>query len=232
MQSQGPGISEIKFNKGGLVPAIAQDWETGDVLMLAYMNKEAIEKTLSTGRAHYFSRSRDRLWLKGETSGHFQKVRSIYYDCDGDTILLKVEQKGVACHTGERTCFFRRLDKSSTGIEGGPSIISALYRVVLERKDASPDLSYVASLYADGLDKILEKIREESEEFIGASRGGSDKEIIHELADLLFHSLVLLGNKEIPLEKLFLELRERFGTSGIEEKRSRKEKEKVEIKDE
>jgi phosphoribosyl-ATP pyrophosphohydrolase/phosphoribosyl-AMP cyclohydrolase len=224
MQSQESNISEIKFNKDDLVPAIAQDWKTGDVLMLAYMNREAIEKTISTGRAHYFSRSREKLWLKGETSGHFQEVKSIYYDCDGDTILLKVEQKGVACHTGERTCFFRKFDKPSTETEEGPSIISELYRVVLERRAASPDVSYVASLYAKGLEGILEKVREESEEFIEASRGSSDKEIIHELADLLFHSLVLFGSKDIPLEKLFLELRKRFGTSGIEEKSSRKEK--------
>ncbi len=213
---------KIKFDEKGLVPAIAQDWQTGEVLMLAYMNAEAIEKTVSTGRAHYFSRSRNSLWLKGETSGHTQDVRAIYYDCDGDALLLKVKQTGAACHTGERSCFYRRLDPEGLpDTEAGPSIISELYKVICERKKASPETSYVASLYAGGTERILEKVKEESEEFIEASKSGGAKEMVHELADLFFHTVVALGEKDIPVERLYGELRRRFGISGIAEKRAR-----------
>jgi phosphoribosyl-ATP pyrophosphohydrolase/phosphoribosyl-AMP cyclohydrolase len=220
-------LSEIKFDEKGLVPAVTQEKATGEVLMLAYMNSEALEKTLSTGRAHYFSRSRGRLWLKGETSGNFQEVKEVYYDCDNDTILMKVEQKGVACHTGERTCFFRRLDggpKKETGTISGPEILNELYRVIIERKGARPESSYVASLYEKGLEKILKKVSEESSELIEASKGGKREEIVHEICDLWFHSMVLLGNTGIDLEDVFKELGRRFGTSGIEEKESRKKK--------
>lgn len=215
-------LSVIKFDDRGLVPAIAQDWQTGDVLMLAYMNKESVDLTISTCRAHYFSRSRNKLWLKGETSGHYQDVRALYYDCDGDTLLLRVEQTGVACHTGEQTCFFRRLDEGLADAEAGPSIINKVYKAILQRKAADPESSYVASLYAKGTDKILEKVKEESEEFIDAAKGCNSQDIVHELTDLLFHSFVLLGEKDIPIERLFMELNRRFGTSGIVEKRLRR----------
>jgi phosphoribosyl-ATP pyrophosphohydrolase/phosphoribosyl-AMP cyclohydrolase len=223
MQTQ--NLTEIKFDDKGLVPAVAQEKATGEVLMLAYMNREALEKTLSTGRAHYFSRSRGKLWLKGETSGNYQEVKEVYYDCDNDTVLMKVEQKGVACHTGERTCFFRRLDKGQKREPpSGPEILNELYRVIIERKGASPESSYVASLYAKGLEKILKKVGEESSELIDASRGGRSKEMVHEICDLWFHTMVLLGHTGIDLEEVFGELKRRFGTSGIEEKESRKKK--------
>jgi len=120
-------INTIKFDEKGLVPAIAQDYATGEVLMMAYMNREAIEKTLSTGKAHYFSRSRNTLWLKGETSKNFQELKAIYYDCDEDTILLKINQLGVACHTGKRSCFFRRLDKGEQE-PAGLAILAELFK--------------------------------------------------------------------------------------------------------
>lgn len=214
-------ISNIKFNEKGLVPAIAQDYLTGDVMMMAYMNKDALEKTLSTGRAHYFSRSRNRLWLKGETSGNFQEVKAIYYDCDEDTILLKINQIGAACHTGERSCFFRRLDMGEQE-PASLTILSELFETIKQRKNVSPEKSYVASLYAKGLDKILEKVKEESGELIDAAKGGKKQEIIHETADLLFHTFVLLGQNDIPLQEILNELKRRSGTSGIEEKASRK----------
>lgn len=229
-------IDEIKFDEKGLVPAIAQEASTGEVLMLACMNKEAVEKTLSTGRAHYFSRSRKRLWLKGETSGNFQDVESVYYDCDADAILLLVRQTGVACHTGERTCFFRRLDKKESrppmigfnpmiGFSPStPSVITEVYKVILERKKASPEKSYVASLYAGGLKKIAAKIEEEAKELIEAAEKKDKKEIVRELADLWFHTLVLLGYKDIDIEAVYGELSKRFGVSGIEEKKSREKK--------
>ncbi|MBI3397895.1 MAG: bifunctional phosphoribosyl-AMP cyclohydrolase/phosphoribosyl-ATP diphosphatase HisIE [Deltaproteobacteria bacterium] len=212
----------IKFDEKGLVPAIAQDYATGDILMMAYMNRKALEKTLTTGKAHYFSRSRDKLWLKGETSGNFQEVKVIYYDCDKDAILLKVNQIGVACHTGERSCFFRRLDKGEQE-RAGLKELAELFKTIEQRKKASPEKSYVASLYAKGLKEILEKIREESAELIEAAKGGKKKEIIHEVADLWFHTLVLLGQKDISLQEILNELKRRSGASGIEEKASRKQ---------
>lgn len=221
-------MSSVRFDEKGLIPAIAQDYFTGEVLMMAYMNRDALEKTLSTGRAHYFSRSRSKLWLKGETSGNFQEVKAVYYDCDEDAILLKINQIGVACHTGERSCFFRRLDKKSeeSGVRSQESanlnILSELFETIKQRKNASPEKSYVASLYAKGLDKILEKINEESGELIDAAKGGEKQEIIHETADLLFHAFVLLGQKQISLQDILDELKTRSGVSGIEEKAARK----------
>ena len=217
-------INIIRFDDKGLVPAIVQDSFSGEVLMMAYMNKESLEKTLSTGRAHYFSRSRNTLWLKGETSGNFQEVRAVYYDCDEDSLLLKVNQTGVACHTGERSCFFRRLDKG----EQEPAslmVLSELFKAIEQRKRASPEKSYVASLYAKGLDRILAKIEEESSELIDAAKGNTKTEVIHEMADLWFHTFVLLGQKDISLQEILNELQRRSGVSGIEEKESRKKKE-------
>lgn len=217
-------ISIIKFDEKGLVPAVAQDANTQEVLMVAYMNREALEKTLSTGKAHYYSRSRKSLWLKGETSGNFQEVKSVHYDCDGDTILIMVEPKGPACHTGEKTCFYRRLDEGAGFKPAGPKVLKELYRVLLERKNSPPEKSYVASLYAKGLPKILAKIEEESGELIEAAREKERADVLYEFCDLLFHSMVLLADKGIDIEEAFTELGRRFGISGIEEKESRPRK--------
>ncbi|MBI1910738.1 MAG: bifunctional phosphoribosyl-AMP cyclohydrolase/phosphoribosyl-ATP diphosphatase HisIE [Deltaproteobacteria bacterium] len=213
-------LSDIKFNEQGLVPAIAQDIFTSEVLMMAWMNKEALEQTLATGKAVYFSRSRNKLWLKGETSGNFQEVKSIHYDCDGDTILLMVDPKGPACHTGERTCFYRAMGES--GIKpAGPRVMTELFRILKERKTNPPEKSYVASLYAKGLPKILEKIEEESNELIEAANEKGRSDVLYEFCDLWFHSLVLLANQGIEIEEVFGELGRRFGISGITEKESR-----------
>lgn len=214
-------ISSVKFNEKGLIPAIVQDYATGEVLMMAYMNKEALGKTVSTGRAHYFSRSRNKLWLKGETSGNFQDVKAIYYDCDEDAVLLKVEQIGAACHTGERSCFFRRVDNGAEEA-AGLAVLSDLFKTIEQRKKAAPEKSYVASLYAKGIDAILEKVKEESSELIDAAKDNKKGEIIHETADLLFHTFILLGQKNISLQDILNELKRRAGVSGIEEKASRK----------
>lgn len=213
-------ISSLKFNDQGLVPAIAQDIRTGEVLMMAWMNAEALEKTISTGKATYYSRSRNSLWLKGETSGNFQEVKSIRYDCDGDTLLLLVEPKGPACHTGERTCFYRAIGSESPR-PTGPSVLSELARVLEERKQADPKSSYVASLYAKGLPKILAKIEEESGELVEAAAIKDNSQVLYEFCDLLFHSMVLLSQKGIAMDEVFSELARRFGISGIEEKNSR-----------
>lgn len=233
-------LPDIKYNANGLVPAIAQAEGSGEVLMLAYMNPEALEKTVTTGRVHYWSRSREKLWQKGETSGNVQELVSIKYDCDLDTLLLTVRQTGPACHTGEKTCFFRTIgnkegdgedkgDAKKTGTpevaatctSEGPSIITDLYGVVLERKHEDPEKSYVAGLYSKGIQKIAAKIHEESAELIAAAKKEDKKEITHELCDLWFHTLVLLGKEDIPIEDVFTELRRRFGTSGLDEKASR-----------
>lgn len=217
-------ISVIKFNEQGLVPAIAQDIATGEVLMLAWMDREALEKTLETGKAHYWSRSRARLWLKGETSGNFQEVRSLRYDCDGDTVLMLVEPKGPACHTGERTCFFRRLDRKGPVPPEGARILDELFEILKKRKEAPPEKSYVSSLYSKGLPRILEKIEEESGELVEAAREKTRADVLYEFCDLLFHSMVLLADRGIEMNEAYAELGRRFGISGIEEKNSRKDK--------
>ncbi len=212
--------SIIKFGPDGLVPAIAQDSETLEVLMLAYMNRAALEKTLSSGRAHYWSRSRKTLWCKGETSGNFQEVRGVHYDCDADTLLLTVKPAGPACHTGENNCFYRAL-KEGAKRTGGPGVLKDLYEVLKSRKGGDPKESYVASLYDKGLGAIIAKIEEESAELKAAAEAEGPKELIHEAADLWFHTLVLLAHKGARIEEVFGELERRFGTSGHDEKRSR-----------
>ncbi len=214
-------ISKIKFNADGLVPAIAQDAETLEVLMLAYMNSEALAKTLSTGRAHFFSRSRGALWLKGETSGNYLGVKSVYYDCDADTLLVQVTPMGPACHTGERSCFFTRLSGEAKAVSPGPSILRELSGVIESRKAASNEKSYVASLLSKGLPKILDKIQEESDELIEAAKEKGDRDVVHEAVDLWFHTMVLVSARGIKTDELWREFKRRFGTSGIDEKDSR-----------
>jgi len=215
---------DLRFDANGLIPAIAQDVQNGQVLMHAYMNAEALARTRETGLAHYYSRSRQRLWRKGEESGHVQRVREILYDCDADTLLLKVDQEEAACHTGNRSCFFRELP--STGIASGetsdrrfdPStvyvglgVLADVYGVILDRKAHAPEGSYVASLFAKGRDQILKKILEESAEVLTASKDGDRKQLIYEMADLWFHALVLLAEHDVRPEEIAQELGRRFG---------------------
>lgn len=216
-------LEKIKFDALGLVPAITQDAVTGEVLMLAYMNKESLEITLRDKKACYFSRSRQELWLKGDTSGNYQEVVSMYYDCDGDTILMRVRQIGVACHTGKKTCFFNRLDTSTEEEQSKYTdpIMTELFEIIQDRKGQDPKSSYVASLYDKGLPEILGKVKEESGELIEAATKKDNKETILETADLLFHVMVLLSEKNIDMQNIYDEFRKRFGTSGIDEKNSR-----------
>lgn len=217
-------IDGLKFDDRGLIPAIAQDAGTLEVLMMAYMNKESLDKTISTGKAHYYSRSRKKLWLKGETSGNFQEVNALFYDCDADTLLIMVNPLGPACHTGERTCFYRSMDGNSAVVKGvsGKDVLTNLEKVLQQRKSADPAKSYVAGLYSKGLAKILEKVKEESGELIEAATVKEKKDIVYELCDLWFHTMVLLTYKDIGVKDALAELARRFGTSGIEEKESRK----------
>ncbi|MBI4573889.1 MAG: bifunctional phosphoribosyl-AMP cyclohydrolase/phosphoribosyl-ATP diphosphatase HisIE [candidate division NC10 bacterium] len=218
-------VSEgLRFDAHGLIPAIAQDAENGQVLMHAYMNAQALRLTLETGLAHYYSRSRQRLWRKGEESGHVQRVRAVLYDCDEDTLLLKVDQAVAACHTGNRSCFFRELHDAGEAAPEGPdrrfdpgsvysglAILAELYGVILDRKARPPEGSYVASLFAGGRDRILKKVLEESAEVLMASKGADRRQLIYEMADLWFHTLVLLANHDIRPEEITQELGRRFG---------------------
>ncbi|NPA55052.1 MAG: bifunctional phosphoribosyl-AMP cyclohydrolase/phosphoribosyl-ATP diphosphatase HisIE [Epsilonproteobacteria bacterium] len=224
-------MSEIKIEwekNGGLIPVIVQDYETGEVLMLAYMNEEALKLTQQTKFAHYFSRSRNKLWKKGESSGHTQEVKEILIDCDNDTLLLKVKQNGVACHTGRKSCFFTNLENNEEVLKVEKEIeynfLDNLYHTLLDRKNADKNSSYVASLYHKGENSILKKVVEEAGEFSFAIKDNDKGEIIYEGADLLFHALVALAYKNIHPEAILNELKRREGISGIEEKNSRKDK--------
>lgn len=273
-------LATIKFNDDGLIPAIAQDHESGRILMMAWMNAEALQLTAQTQTAVYFSRSRAKLWHKGESSGHTQTVHDIRLDCDADVIVLSVTQAGgIACHTGRESCFYQRLDLSgqtpewqtvdkvlkdpadiyhsnaaadtpeanaantndtvNTDIDktqaNKTSILQQLDRVLVERKLADADSSYVASLYAKGLNKILEKVGEESTESIIAAKDFANcdenknkaqyddarHELIYEVADVWFHTLVGLAWFDIESDAVLNELGRRFGLSGIDEKAAR-----------
>jgi len=219
-------IKNLKYDSNGLIPAIIQDWKNGDVLMLAYMNEESLKKTIETGNTHFWSRSRNKLWKKGETSGNEQIVKEISYDCDNDTLLVKVEQKGVACHTGNRSCFYSKLTQVVIPSEArnlevetfSGNVIDKIYEIILDRKRNLRESSYVSSLFKSGRDKILKKIGEEASEVVIGSKNDKKEEIIYEIADLWFHTLVLLGYHDISPEDIYKELQKRFGKSGIKDK--------------
>jgi len=218
----------IDWNKNPLIPAIAQDHNTNEILMLAYMNEEAYTLTLTTGFAHYFSRSKQRIWKKGESSGHTQEIKDILLDCDADTLVLKIKQEGVACHTGRKSCFFTSVTqnkiilKQEIDIEKVYSVVDTLYHTILERKNSSStEKSWTKKLLNDKA-LLLSKIREEADEVATAIDSEDDAQVIYESADLLYHALVGLGYREISPDRVKQELAKRFGTSGIEEKESRK----------
>lgn len=251
-------LDKIKFDNNGLIPAIAQDFQTGRILMMAWQNREALNLTVQTKQAVYFSRSRGKLWHKGESSGHFQHVHEIRLDCDADVIVLIVTQiGGIACHTGRESCFYRLLTdnqgtldwqitddvlkspdeiyanhqenpKEINHLDRNQNILEQLDSVLQSRKNADADSSYVASLYKKGLNKILEKVGEESVETIIASKEyqttPSDEnrdDVIYEIADVWFHTMVTLAYFGIPVSCVTDELARRFGLSGIDEKNAR-----------
>ncbi len=197
---------QIKFDERGLICAIAQDHKSGRVLMQAYMNAEALEKTLETGFAHYYSRSRQRLWKKGETSGHVQKVLSAAFDCDRDCLLMQVEQTGAACHTGNRSCFFRQ----EYGEErAGVGFLAELEEIVRDRKEHPVEGSYTSYLFERGIDKIAKKTGEEAVETVLAAKNENREEFVGECADLLYHFTVLLEAKGVTLQDVCSELKNR-----------------------
>lgn len=199
-------IEEIKFDDRGLVPAVVQDVDTQKVLMLAYMNKESIRKTLEEKQACYYSRSRQMLWKKGETSGNIQKLKGFYYDCDKDSILLVVEQTGVACHTGEFSCFFNEVMKAENE---RADVLRELYDLLLRRKENPKEGSYTNYLFEKGLDKILKKVGEETSEVIIGAKNKNKEELVYEISDLVYHLLVLMINENVSIEDIKQELRGR-----------------------
>ena len=211
-------ISMIKFDDKGLVPAVVQE-ENGQVLMLAYMNKESLEKTIETGYTWYYSRSRQRLWNKGEESGNKQKVREISYDCDGDTLLIKVHQTGVACHTGTYTCFSGRklVEEKEKGLvvvepeqeTSLATVLNDLYNVIQERQLNPVEGSYTNYLFEKGQDKILKKVGEEAVETVIASKNNKSEEVLYEMGDLWYHCLVLLAYHKLTPDQLLDELMSR-----------------------
>jgi phosphoribosyl-ATP pyrophosphohydrolase/phosphoribosyl-AMP cyclohydrolase len=202
-------VEKVNFEKGnGLVPAVVQDASNGRVLMQAYMNEEALRLTLASGKTHFWSRTKGRLWLKGEESGHHSLVQNAVLDCDNDAILFKVQQIGPVCHTGEESCFYKPI-KPEEAQRVDAKIVERISEVVKERIRNPTEKSYVSRLTAKGEDAVLQKIGEEAVEIILAAKEDNSKEITHEAADVLFHIMVLFAQKGIPLNTIFKELERR-----------------------
>lgn len=220
-------LNRVDWEKSSLLPVIVQDVVNNEVLMMAYMDQEALKLSLETKVAHYFSRSKQRIWKKGESSGHIQTIHSFNIDCDNDTLLIKVTQEGVACHTGRRSCFFTELESGDINSEVEVSsealygVIDTLYHTIQERKHADPTTSWTAKLFAKGDNTILKKVIEEAGEFTFAYKDNDEVEMIYEAADLTYHMLVALAAKNISPDRIKQELARRFDMSGIAEKNSR-----------
>ena len=202
-------ISEFKLNDQGLIPCVVQDYKTGQVLMLAYMNEQAFADTLRTGKMHYYSRSRKSQWLKGETSGHFQYVKSLQLDCDNDTILAKVHQIGAACHTGSRSCFFQTLAEKETKETNPLKVFEDVFAVIQDRKIHPKEGSYTNYLFDKGIDKILKKVGEEATEIVIAAKNPDPEEIKYEISDFLYHVMVLMAERGVTWEDITEELANR-----------------------
>ena len=219
------GLDALNYDNQGLVAVIAQDAETGEVRMMAYADRTAIERTLETSEAHFFSRSRQKLWRKGESSGNTMSVREVWVDCDGDALIYLVDPAGPSCHTGQDTCFFRQLNTGGELVEGStagaaPTLLR-LERILRERRASSADKSYTKSLLDAGPSKIDAKMREEAEELGQALIGESDDRVASEAGDVLYHLLVGLVLRDVSLRDLLTVLSKRFSRSGHEEKASR-----------
>ncbi|MGH7702846.1 MAG: bifunctional phosphoribosyl-AMP cyclohydrolase/phosphoribosyl-ATP diphosphatase HisIE [Gemmatimonadales bacterium] len=204
-----PWLDQVTFGPDGLIPVIAQEVHSGNLLMLAYANREALERTLATGQAHYYSRRRKALWRKGESSGHTQRVVEARLDCDGDAVLLRVEQTGPACHTGTPTCFTRAAGPSGEVLAGpdpGGHLLSRLASTIAQRAADRPSGSYTVALLQAGTAKISQKLGEEAVEVVVAANAEDDQRLASEAADLLYHLLVLLEARGVPLDAVLAEL--------------------------
>ena len=210
-------LSAVRFGADGLVPVVTQESRSGDVLMVAFANRDALDRTLATGLAHYYSRSRGTLWQKGETSGHVQRIVEVRLDCDGDTLLYRVDQTGPACHTGTRTCFSaviggaagQRGSERVTEEDPGGHVLSRLARTIAQRAAQRPTGSYTAELLAQGVGKASQKVGEEAVEVVVAANSEDDERLASEAADLLYHLLVLLQARGVPLDAVLRELESR-----------------------
>ncbi len=221
-------IESLKFNEAGLIPAIVQEVDTKEVLMMAWMNRQAVEKSLATGEVWFYSRSRQKMWKKGETSGHVQKLKGFYYDCDADTLLVLAQQVGgAACHEGYSSCFHYQVQPdgvvTTAGQQkfnpaevygqrqsaAGPEIMDELFEVILGRKAERPEGSYTTYLFDKGVDKICKKVGEESAEVIIGAKNNSKEELAYEAADLMYHLLVLLANQEVSIGEVYEQLAKR-----------------------
>lgn len=200
---------DFRLNGDGMMPVVVQDWKNDEVLMVAYMNREAYDMTVKTGRMTYFSRSRQSLWIKGETSGHFQYVKSLKIDCDQDTLLARVVQVGAACHTGNRSCFYRDIVNRETVCSSPNKVLENVYNTIMDRKAHPREGSYTNYLFQKGLDKILKKVGEEATEIVIAAKNPEPQEIVYELGDFLYHVMVLMADKGITWEDVARELADR-----------------------
>ncbi|WP_124066416.1 bifunctional phosphoribosyl-AMP cyclohydrolase/phosphoribosyl-ATP diphosphatase HisIE [Clostridium sp. E02] len=218
LKAQGIGVdtfessvnfSEFQLNERGLIPVITQDYRTGEVLMLAYMNEEAFNETIKTGLMTYYSRSRKCLWIKGETSGHHQYVKSLSLDCDNDTLLAKVNQVGAACHTGAKSCFFQELVKKEYQESNPLKVFLEVFSVIQDRKENPKEGSYTNYLFDKGIDKILKKLGEEATEIVIAAKNPNSEEVKYEISDFLYHMMVLMAQKGISWEDITRELANR-----------------------
>ena len=204
-------MTNLKYDEKGLIPAIIQDSSNNEVLMMAYMNEESLNKTLASGYTWFYSRSRQQLWMKGESSGNTQKVEQILYDCDEDTLLIKVKPAGPACHTGNYSCFYRDLqgEEIDTSIPFQVNILQELYQIILSRQQEMPEGSYTSYLFREGIDKILKKVGEESAEVIIAAKNREKNEVVYETADLIYHLLVMMVEQGVGVKDVLAELRSR-----------------------
>ncbi len=200
---------ELKFDEQGLIPAVVQDINTKKVLMVAYMNDESLRKTMATDTTWFYSRSRQELWNKGATSGHIQLVKRVSYDCDGDALLIEVEQKGVACHTGNYSCFYREILNRVNEDEDIGNILIRLAETIRDRKLNPKEGSYTNYLFEKGIDKILKKIGEESAEIIIAAKNPSKEDLVYEICDFVYHLMVLMEIRDISTEDIKAELTRR-----------------------
>ncbi len=202
-------FEDFKLNADGLLPVIVQHYKTGEVLMMAYMNEQAFKDTLHTGKMHYYSRSRNSQWLKGETSGHYQHVHSMTIDCDSDTLLAKVDQIGVACHTGNPTCFYTQIAGGNKKEKNSLQIFEDVYNTIVDRKENPKEGSYTNYLFDKGIDKILKKLGEEACEIIIAAKNPDKEEVKYEISDFLYHAMVLMVERGLTWEDIIEELADR-----------------------